>query len=99
MGKMMSMLGQDPADMLTPEQVGKILRATFDKFDKDQSGVLENEEFHKAWGFLKLKGSRTEVDRAFQDVDSDGSGRIDIEEFMRAIKGSRMAELSLSVIV
>ena len=44
-------------------------------------------------------GSVEEVDRAFDDVDTDKSGKIDLSEFKRAIMNSRAAELSLSVIL
>ena len=98
-GKMMSIMGQNPEDLLTEKQIQRLLTATFQKFDRDNSGVLENEEFHKAWAFLKLQGESAEVDRAFREVDTDGSGKIDVDEFCKAIKGSRMAEMSLSVIV
>ena len=43
--------------------------------------------------------SRAEVDRAFQSVDSDGSGKVDRVEFKNAIKDSRVEELGMSVIL
>ena len=55
-------------------------------------------EFHAAWKLLGLKGSATEVDRAFYQVDSNNSGRIDIDEFVNAVKNNRAAELSMSLI-
>merc|ERR1712176_1442843 len=91
--------GQDPRDLLTDEQISKVLGETFKKFDKDGSGVLERPEFHKAWEFLGLQGSRSEVDRAFTSVDYDNSGLIDINEFKKAIQSERMAEMSLTVIL
>ena len=83
MAKMMSMMGQDPKDILTEEQIAKVLKQTFEKFDKDNSGILENHEFHQAWAFLGLMGTKEEVDRAFQEVDTDKSGKIDLDEFKR----------------
>ena len=40
-----------------------------------------------------------EIQRSFTDVDTDNSGVIERPEFLKAIKGSRMAELSLSVLM
>ena len=40
MGKMMSIFGQDPSELLTDEQIDRVLVATFKKFDKDGSGIL-----------------------------------------------------------
>jgi TPP-dependent 2-oxoacid decarboxylase len=42
-----------------------------------------------------LKGSDEEIAEAYEGVDTDGSGVIDIEEFKTAIKGERMVELNL----
>eukprot|EP00492_Amphilonche_elongata_P002345 TRINITY_DN25_c0_g1_i4.p1 TRINITY_DN25_c0_g1~~TRINITY_DN25_c0_g1_i4.p1 ORF type:complete len:147 (-),score=45.93 TRINITY_DN25_c0_g1_i4:27-467(-) len=69
------------------------------KFDKDGSGQLEKPEFHKAWGFLGLKGEKAEIDLAFASVDVDASGIVDKSEFMKAIKSSRLTELSLTVLL
>merc|ERR1711953_1500711 len=99
MGKMMSIFGQDPAELLTEEQIDRVLNATFKKFDKDGSGILELPEFLKAWRSLELKGTDEEIQRSFTDVDTDNSGVIERPEFLKAIKGSRMAELSLSVLM
>merc|ERR1712176_1688838 len=52
-------------------------------------------EFMQAWFFLGLKGSEEEIAESFQGVDTNNSGLVDIDEFITAIKGSRMAELSL----
>ena len=49
MAKMMQMMGQDPKDLLTEEQINRILDKTFTKFDKDGSGIHEKPEFFKAW--------------------------------------------------
>merc|ERR1711879_307184 len=97
--KMMSIMGQDPEDLLTDEEITKVLVETFKKFDVDNSGQLEEPEFHKAWKFLGSKGDKEEISNAFRSVDVDYSGVIDRREFQEAIRGSRTAELSLSVIL
>ena len=88
LGKMMGFMDKDPQDLLTDEQINKILTETFKKFDKDNSGKLEQPEFIKAWSFLGLKGAQDEILRAFNKVDTDHSGKVDRREFMTAIKDS-----------
>merc|ERR550517_1503907 len=48
---------------------------------------------------LGLQGSEHEIREMFAKVDVDGSGYVDRTEFANAIKDSRMAELSLDIIV
>jgi hypothetical protein len=48
---------------------------------------------------LGLSGQPAEIDRAFKAVDVDSSGKIDRDEFSQAVKDSRLAELSLTVLV
>merc|ERR1712062_407 len=96
---MLGMMGQDPMDLLSDDQIDRLLNGTFDKFDKDGSGELEKPEFRKAWEFLGLEGSVEEMNRAFDQVDSDKSGVVDRYEFKTAIKDSRAAELSLTMLL
>ena len=56
-------------------------------------------EFHKAWEFLGLEGTADEVDKAFDGVDTDKSGKIDRREFTWAISSARLPELSMNVIM
>ena len=98
-GKMLSIMGKDPKDLLTDEQINKLLLETFKKFDKDNSGELETPEFIKAWRFLGLKGSDKEIGRSFGSVDTNHSGKIDRFEFASAIKNNRTEELSLTVLL
>merc|ERR1712079_861252 len=48
---------------------------------------------------LDLQGDDEEVKNAFRSVDVDNSGIVERREFVDAIKGARMAELSLSVLM
>merc|ERR1712037_614009 len=91
--------GLDPTDILTDEEINKLLTATFKKFDTDNSKRLEKPEFMEAWQFLGLKGSEREILNAFDDVDTDSSGFVDLQEFVKAIKSNRSTELSLSVLL
>ena len=92
-------MGQDPRDLMTDDQINKVLGATFKKFDKDGSGQLEYPEFVSAYADLGLNGTERELKEAFAKVDADSSGYVDMQEFMSAIKDSRSTELSMSVII
>merc|ERR1712062_126534 len=96
---MLGMMGQDPKDLLSEQQIDRLLNGAFDKFDKDGSGELEKPEFRKAWEFLGLEGTGTEMNRAFDQVDSDKSGVVDRYEFKTAIRDSRSTELSLTMLL
>ena len=48
-------------------------------------------EFTQAWNFLGLKGTPDEINKAFGDVDVDGSGVVSFKEFSDAIQGNRLA--------
>merc|ERR1712146_508891 len=89
------MLGMKPEDILSGEEINQHLTDAFNKFDEDGSGQLGQWEFTQAWFFLGLKGSEDEINDSFKSVDTNNSGLVDIDEFINAIKGSRMAELSL----
>jgi len=89
------MLGVKPEDILSGEEINQHLTEAFNKFDEDKSGQLGQWEFQQAWFFLGLKGSEAEIKDAFKGVDTNNSGLVDIDEFITAITGSRMAELSL----
>jgi hypothetical protein len=99
MGKMLGMVGKSVEDLMTDEQITKILIESFKKFDDDGSGQLEFPEFKAAFANLGLTGTDSEIKEAFNKVDVDGSGRVDRSEFVNAVKGSRLAELSLNVLV
>lgn len=99
MSKMMGIMGADPMELMTDEEIDRLLGATFEKFDYDKSGQLEKPEFIKAWEFLGLKGSVDQITRSFDKVDVDSSGIVDRREFIMAIRDSRLAELSMGVLV
>ena len=48
MSKMMGVFGLDPMELLTDDEINKLLSATFAKFDKDGSGELEGPEVRSA---------------------------------------------------
>merc|ERR1711997_212407 len=47
----------------------------------------------------ELKGTDEEIQATFKSVDVDGSGVVSMEEFVKAIKGARLEELSNRVLI
>jgi len=89
------MMDIDPSSFMSEAEIDAHLTEAFNKFDEDGSGRLGKWEFAQAWLFLGLKGTEEEINEAYEGVDTDGSGVIDINEFKTAIKGERMVELNL----
>lgn len=59
------------------------LKAAFDMFDKDGSGQIDNNEVVELLSGEELKGlaSREAIGIALKEIDSNGDGVIDFEEF------------------
>merc|ERR1712141_18810 len=85
-----------PEDVMSEEEINAHLRDAFNKFDDSGDGQLGEWEFKQAWGFLGLKGGEKELSDIFAGVDANNSGLIDADEFIKAIKGERLMELSLT---
>merc|ERR1712032_780721 len=77
--KRMSFLrGRDSAD----EQHRRQIRKMFDKADKDKSGKLTKEEWHKVLNESGCKTSMKEVSDFFDEKDRDFDGCLSFGEFM-----------------
>ena len=90
------------------EEMLKHIKAIFDRFDENQNGILEKEEFYK--GFNKLVKSLAEgqtdeeikqiTDEAIDKFDLNHNGQIEIDEFNQLMwflineKGLSIEELS-----
>merc|ERR1712187_829323 len=70
----------------------KTLRDTFNAFDNDGSAELGFPEYVEAWKFLGLQGSDSDIKKAFDSVDVDGSGIVDWDEFCFSIMGEKAAK-------
>ena len=58
------------------------LKEAFTLFDADGSGSISAEELHTIMASLGKNVSLEEVMRMIQDVDDDGSGEIEFDEFL-----------------
>ena len=71
------------ADEKTRHQKEKHLWSTFDKYDEDGSGLLDNDELmillEEEFGYAA--GDRA-IDAVVEDFDQDGDGNIDKQEFL-----------------
>eukprot|EP00565_Helicotheca_tamesis_P007886 CAMPEP_0185724060 /NCGR_PEP_ID=MMETSP1171-20130828/663_1 /TAXON_ID=374046 /ORGANISM="Helicotheca tamensis, Strain CCMP826" /LENGTH=149 /DNA_ID=CAMNT_0028391835 /DNA_START=108 /DNA_END=557 /DNA_ORIENTATION=- len=61
----------------------KELRDAFNVFDKDGSGAISRQELQSLMQKLGQNLSKEELDAMMSEVDEDGNGEIDFEEFKR----------------
>ncbi|KAI8995141.1 hypothetical protein BC832DRAFT_568979 [Gaertneriomyces semiglobifer] len=66
---------------LNPTQVAEIQEA-FDLFDTDHSGEITHREFRVAMKALGFGASDEDIKRMLVEMDRDGSGTIDFQEFL-----------------
>ena len=66
-GLLSNVLGMNPEDLLSDEEIEAHLREAFNKFDKDRSGQLGAWEFQQAWFYLGLKGTESEIKDAYSN--------------------------------
>jgi Ca2+-binding EF-hand superfamily protein len=66
---------------LTEEQ-RTVLKQAFDMFDTDGSQSIDNGELRQAMQALDFDPSQEEVDAMMKELDKDGSGTIEFEEFL-----------------
>ena len=64
-------------------------RATFDEFDANNNGVLEQEEARGLLEKLLSPRSKAELDDLITAMDTDGSGSICFMEFEEFVRGMR----------
>ncbi|KAI8807007.1 centrin-2-like protein [Cladochytrium replicatum] len=69
---------------LTPEQYQEMKEA-FDLFDTDASGTITSKEWRIAMRALGFEPTKEEMRRMLAEIDVDGSGTIDFEEFVGLI--------------
>ena len=65
---------------LSEEQLEEF-REVFTLFDKDGGGTIENDELGTVMRILGQNPSESEIDAMIKEVDQDGNGEIDFDEF------------------
>ncbi|XP_035697650.1 troponin C-like isoform X2 [Branchiostoma floridae] len=68
-------------DVLTDDQIQEFKMA-FDMFDADGGGDISTRELGTIMSRLGMTPSRAELNDIVHEVDADGSGTIDFEEFL-----------------
>ena len=58
------------------------LKGVFDKFDGDDNHAIDREEFGQFMAAIGKKLSTAELDEGFAQIDVDGSGTIEFDEFV-----------------
>uniref|UniRef100_A0A3P9JHH3 Troponin C, skeletal muscle n=3 Tax=Oryzias TaxID=8089 RepID=A0A3P9JHH3_ORYLA len=71
----------DARSFLTEEMITEF-KAAFDMFDTDGGGDISTKELGTVMRMLGQNPSREELDAIIEEVDEDGSGTIDFEEFL-----------------
>jgi hypothetical protein len=74
-------MGRDPADDLTAEQRASLTHA-FMLFDIDGGGHIDSEELEAVVHALGMNPSPAEFDQMLIEADADGTGTIDLGEFL-----------------
>lgn len=59
----------------------------FEKVDRDKSGSIDYKEFGQVMRELGHNLSSFEMENLLKQLDSDGSGRVEFEEFITHIAG------------
>ncbi|CAJ0935207.1 unnamed protein product, partial [Mesorhabditis belari] len=67
----------------------KEYRQLFAMFDTDGSGAIGNQELKQAMISIGISANETEIDNIIKEVDADGNGEIDFEEFCACMKKSQ----------
>jgi len=65
--------------------------SAFEFFDADRSGAIDSKEMHKAMKSLGFRLTIKEAEQIIKDLDSDGSGRIEFDEWV-LVMTSKMGE-------
>uniref|UniRef100_A0A061RHW7 Calmodulin-like protein n=1 Tax=Tetraselmis sp. GSL018 TaxID=582737 RepID=A0A061RHW7_9CHLO len=71
------------------EQEVSDFREVFELVDKDKGGTIEAVEVMELMVMLGIKTSREQVESLINDIDEDGNGEIDFEEFLQVMAAGK----------
>merc|ERR1712086_364126 len=71
---------------LTEEQIEEI-REAFNLFDADNSGAIDVRELKAAMRALGFEVKKEELKKMISDIDNDGNGSIEFQEFFEMMTG------------
>ncbi len=63
------------------------IKECFDTFDADDSGAIDKNEIIKVCEALGVDSSCAEIDELINQADADSDGKIQYDEFKKAIMG------------
>lgn len=69
---------------LTDEEIQEF-KEVFDLMDRDKGGTLGTDEVKQLMDLLGMKIKPEELDQLIREIDSDGSGEVDFEEFLQVM--------------
>lgn len=58
------------------------LQGVFDKFDSDKNGSIDRDEFAQFLAAIGRTMTPEQIDAGFKQIDRDGSGVIEFDEFV-----------------
>ncbi|CAB3368217.1 troponin C, isoallergen Bla g 6.0101-like [Cloeon dipterum] len=77
-------LGAEEED---PEAMRQELREAFRLYDKEGNGYITTDVLKEIFRELDNKITADELEQMIEEIDSDGSGTVDFEEFMEVMTG------------
>ena len=66
------------------------MRVYFKELDTDKSGMIGTDEIEETLISLGLARTKEDVRRTVQELDADGNGELDFDEFLQMLKDTSM---------
>lgn len=66
------------------------MRVYFKELDTDKSGMIGTDEIEETLISLGLARTKEDVERTVQELDTDGNGELDFDEFLQMLKDTSM---------